>query len=85
MIPLAAADGETAAFLVIGVLGVLMSISVFAVPQLYDRISRARIRMLDETPDEQRTLDRDRARRRFIAMILGVFSLVILVQGLTRL
>lgn len=82
---MAAAGGETAAFITIGVLGALVSISVFAAPGFYDRITRARQRMMDLPEDDQRTLDRDRSRRRFIATILLVGSLVVVLQGLTHL
>lgn len=81
----AAAGSQTAAFLTIGVLGIIVSASVFLVPGFYERVTRARQRMLDLDENDQHTLDRDRSRRRLIAMILGIFSAAILVQGLTHL
>jgi hypothetical protein len=35
--------------------------------------------------DDERVLSRDRQRRRFIAMVLGILSAAILVTALTRL
>jgi hypothetical protein len=82
---IAAAGSQTAAFLTIGVLGILVSASVYLAPGFYDRVTRARLRMLNLDENDQRTLDKDRQRRRLIALILSIFSLLILIQGLTHL
>jgi hypothetical protein len=82
---LASTSGENAAFLVIGVLGIVLSAAVFLVPSLFDAATRLRLRMQNLPEDSQRTLEKDRQRRRFIATILGIGSTVILLQGLTRL
>jgi hypothetical protein len=81
----AARSGETAAFIVIGVLGVLIGAAVYLIPGLFDAATRFRLRMQGEREDDQRTLERDRARRRFIALVLVVGSAAILAQALTRL
>ena len=87
MFPLAASDGsgETIAFFVIGVLGIALSAAVYLVPGLFDAVTRARLRMQNLDENNEYTLEKDRQRRRFIALILGVGSTVILLQGLTRL
>jgi hypothetical protein len=82
---LASASGETAAFLVIGVLGVVLSAAVYLLPGVFDAASRLRLRMQGLPDDDERVLERDRSRRRFIALVLGVFSAAILVTALTRL
>jgi ABC-type uncharacterized transport system permease subunit len=81
----AAHSGETAAFIVIGVLGVLFGAAVYLVPGLFDSATRLRLRMLGEREDDPRTLERDRARRRFIALVLVVGSAAILAQAISRL
>lgn len=78
-------NGETIAFFVIGVLGIAISAAVFLVPQLFDAATRWRLRMQDMDENNERTLARDRERRRFIAIVLGVGSTVILMQGVTKL
>jgi hypothetical protein len=87
MIPLAASGGhgETIAFFVIGVLGMAISAAVFLVPGIFDAATRMRLRMQSLDEDDEHTLERDRARRRFIALVLGIGSTVILMQGLARL
>jgi hypothetical protein len=82
---LASASGETAAFVVIGVLGIAVSVAVYRLPGLFDAATRLRLRMQNLPEDDSRTLERDRARRRFIAMILGIGSAAVLAQALTRL
>jgi hypothetical protein len=82
---LASASGETAAFLVIGVLGVVLSAAVYLLPGVFDAASRLRLRMQGLPDDDERVLSRDRQRRRFIALVLGIFSAAILLTALTRL
>jgi hypothetical protein len=41
--------------------------------------------MLGEREDDPRTLERDRSRRRFIALVLVVGSAAILAQAISRL
>ena len=80
-----ASHGETVTYIVIGILGVAISLAVHFVPGVFDAATRARLRMQNMNPDNQRALERDRQRRRFIALILGVGSTVVLAQGLTQL
>ena len=82
---LATGSGEAAAFLVIGVLGIAISVAVFLAPGMFDAATRMRLRMQNLPEDSPRTLEKDRQRRRFIATILGIGSTVILLQALTRL
>ena len=82
---LASAHGETAAFLVIGVLGVLLAGAVYLLPGVFDAATRLRLRMQGLPEDDERVLSRDRERRRFIALVLGILSLAILTTALTRL
>ena len=82
---LASASGQTAAFLVIGVLGSLLSAAVFLLPGVFDAATRLRLRSQGLPDDDETVLSRDRERRRFIAMVLGVVSAAILVTALTRL
>jgi len=82
---LASASGQTAAFLVIGVLGSLVSAAVFLLPGVFDAATRMRLRSQGLPDDDEAALSRDRERRRFIAMVLGVVSAAILVSALTRL
>ena len=81
---LASASGETAAFLVIGVLGIVLSAAVYLLPGVFDAATRLRLRMQGLPDDDERVLSRDRQRRRFIAMVLGILSAAILVTALTR-
>jgi hypothetical protein len=78
-------SGETVAFLIIGVLGVILGAAVYLVPGVFDAATRFRLRMQGRPQDDERTLERDRQRRRFIAFVLAIGSTVILVQGVTRL
>ena len=82
---LASAHGETLAFLVIGVLGSLLSAAVYLVPGVFDAATRMRLRMQGLPDDNENVLSRDRQRRRFIALVLGILSLAILLTALTRL
>jgi hypothetical protein len=82
---LASAGGENAAFLVIGVLGVALSAAVYLLPGVFDAATRMRLRSQGLPDDDEGALARDRQRRRFIAMVLGVLSTVILATALTRL
>jgi hypothetical protein len=82
---LLAVNGDTAAFLVIGVLGVAIGAATYFVPGLFDAATRMRLRSQGLPEDDEVALERDRARRRFIAMILGIGSAAVLVQALTRL
>jgi hypothetical protein len=77
-------DGETIAFLIIGVLGLALGCAVYLVPGAFDAATRFRLRMQGLPQDDKHTLDRDRERRRFIAFVLAIGSTVIIVQGLTR-
>jgi hypothetical protein len=81
---LASASGETAAFLVIGVLGIVLSVAVYLLPGLFDAATRLRLRSQGLPDDDERVLERDRSRRRFIALVLGIGSAAVLVQALTR-
>jgi hypothetical protein len=85
MTPVLAASGETVSFLVIGVLGVALGAAVYFVPTLFDGATRMRLRSQGLPEDDEVALERDRARRRFIAMVLGVGSAAILIQALTQL
>ena len=82
---LASANGETAAFLVIGVLGVVLSLAVYLLPGVFDAATRLRLRMQSVRDDDARILEKDRSRRRFIAMVLGILSAAILATALGRL
>ena len=88
MIPLATAsngNADTIVFFVIGIVGLAISAAVYLVPGVFDAATRMRLRMQNMDEDNQRALERDRQRRRFIAMILGIGSAVILLQGVMRL
>jgi hypothetical protein len=80
-----ATSGETVAFLVIGVLGIALSVAVFRVPALFDAATRMRLRSQGLNENDEVALRRDRERRRFIAMVLGIGSAAVLIQSLTRL
>ena len=82
---LAATDGETYAYLVIGVLGLILGGAVYLVPGVFDAATRLRLRMQGLPEDDEVTLERDRSRRRFIAMILCVGSGAMLAASLGRL
>lgn len=85
MIPLAAdTHGEAVAFLVIGILGIAFGAAVYLVPGIFDAATRMRLRMQNLPEDDERTLERDRSRRRFIALVLAVGSAAILANALTR-
>jgi hypothetical protein len=83
--PLLAVSGETAAFLIVGVLGVAMGAATYFVPTVFDGATRMRLRSQGLPDDDEVALQRDRDRRRLIGMILGVVSAVILIQALTEL
>jgi hypothetical protein len=80
-----AASGETVAFLVIGVLGIALGAAVYLVPGLFDAATRMRLRMQGLPENDEVALERDRSRRRFIAMVLAIGSAAVLIQALTRL
>jgi hypothetical protein len=80
-----AVRGETVAFLVIGVLGIALGAAVYLVPGLFDAATRMRLRMQGLPDNDEVALERDRARRRFIAMVLAIGSAAVLIQALTRL
>jgi hypothetical protein len=80
-----AVRGETVAFLVIGVLGIALSAAVYLIPGLFDAATRMRLRMQGLPENDEVALERDRTRRRFIAMVLSVGSAAVLIQALTRL
>jgi hypothetical protein len=82
---LLATSGETVAFLIVGVLGVAMGVATYFFPTLFDGATRMRLRSQGMRDDDEVALQRDRDRRRLIGMILGVVSVVILLQALTRL
>jgi hypothetical protein len=82
---LASASGETTAFLIIGVLGLVMSGAVYLVPGVFDAATRMRLRMQGLRDDDEVAIERDRSRRRFIAMVLGIGSAAVLLTALTRL
>ena len=82
---LASASGETAAFLVIGIFGTVLSAAVYLIPGVFDAATRLRLRMQGLPDDDERVLTRDRQRRRFIALVLGILSVAILATALTRL
>jgi hypothetical protein len=82
---LAATSGDSTAFIVIGVLGLVLGAAVYLVPGIFDAATRLRLRMLGQPDDDEVTLERDRSRRRFIALILVVGSAAILAQALSRL
>ena len=81
---LASASGETAAFLVIGVLGSLLSAAVYLLPGWFDAATRLRLRMQGLPDDDERVISKDRQRRRFIALVLGIGSAAVLLTALTR-
>jgi hypothetical protein len=82
---LAAGSGENTAFLVIGVLGLILGTAVYLAPGVFDAATRLRLRMQGDPEDDQVQLERDRVRRRFIALILCVGSAAILAQSISRL
>jgi hypothetical protein len=82
---LAASSGENTAFVVIGVLGLILGAAVYLVPGVFDAATRMRLRMQGQPEDDQVQLERDRVRRRFIALILCVGSAAILAQAISRL
>jgi hypothetical protein len=81
---LASSSGENVAFLVIGVLGLILGGAVYLVPGLFDAATRMRLRW-QNLPEDEATIERDRTRRRFIALILCVGSAAILASTLNRL
>jgi hypothetical protein len=81
----AAISGEDTAFLVIAILGLILGAAVYLAPGVFDAATRLRLRMQGLPDDDQVTLERDRSRRRFIALILCVGSAAILASTLSRL
>jgi hypothetical protein len=82
---LAASHGDTTAFLVIGVLGLILGAAVYLAPGIFDAATRLRLRMQGLPDDNQAAIERDRSRRRFIALVLVVGSSAILAQAISRL
>lgn len=82
---LAASSGENTAFVVIGVLGLILGSAVYLAPSVFDAATRLRLRMLGQPEDNQVELERDRVRRRFIALILCVGSAAMLAQAISQL
>ena len=81
---LASIKGEDVAFLVIAILGLILGGAVYLVPGLFDAATRMRLRWQNLPEDDEGTLERDRQRRRFIALILCVGSAAILASTLNR-
>jgi hypothetical protein len=81
----AASTSETVPLLVVGVLGLIIATLVYLVPGLFDRATRLRLRMQGLPEDDEATLERDRTRRRFIALVLAVGSGAVLADALNRL
>ena len=81
----ASAHGEAVPFLIIGVLGSLLSAAVYLIPGVFDAATRLRLRMQGMPDDDERVLARDRQRRRFIALVLGIGSAAMLATALARL
>ena len=82
---LAALKGQDVAFLVIAILGLILGSAVYLTPGLFDAATRLRLRMQGLPEDDEKTLETDRSRRRFIALILCVGSAAILATTLSRL
>lgn len=82
---LASIKGEDTAFLVISVLGLILGAAVYLVPSVFDAATRLRLRMQGLPEDDQATIEKDRVRRRFIALVLCVGSAAILASTLSRL
>jgi hypothetical protein len=82
---LASISGEDITFLVISVLGLILGAAVYLAPGLFDAATRMRLRWEGRPEDDERTLETDRKRRRFIALILCVGSAAILASTLGRL
>jgi len=81
---LASIKGEDVAFLVIAILGLIFGAAVYLAPGIFDRATRMRLRWQGLPEDDEGTLERDRQRRRFIALILCVGSAAILASTLNR-
>jgi hypothetical protein len=82
---IASTKSEAAAFLVIGILGLILGSAVYLVPSVFDAATRLRLRMQGLREDDEVTLAKDRVRRRFIALILCVGSAAMLASALSRL
>jgi hypothetical protein len=82
---LAASSAENTTFLVIGILGLILGAAVYLTPGMFDAATRLRLRMQGDRDDDEVQLERDRVRRRFIALILCVGSAAILAQSISRL
>ena len=85
MLLTAASTSETVPLLVVAVLGLIIATLVYLVPGLFDAATRLRLRMQGLPEDDEATLERDRTRRRFIALVLAVGSGAILADALNRL
>jgi hypothetical protein len=82
---LASINGEDTAFLVISILGLILGTAVYLVPSVFDSATRLRLRMQGLREDDEATIEKDRVRRRFIALVLCVGSAAILASTLGRL
>ena len=65
--------------------GLILGAAVYLVPGVFDAATRLRLRMQGLPEDDKVALERDRSRRRFIALVLAVGSAAILAQAISRL
>jgi hypothetical protein len=82
---LASISGEDTAFLVVSILGLILGTAVYLVPSVFDAATRMRLRWENRPEDDQAAIEKDRVRRRFIALVLCVGSAAILASTLARL
>ena len=66
-------------------LGIAFGAAVYLAPGAFDAATRMRLRMQNLPDDDERVLEKDRSRRRFIALILTVGSAAILANAISRL
>jgi hypothetical protein len=85
MLLTSASTSETVPLLVVAVLGLVIATLVYLVPGVFDAATRMRLRMQGLPEDDKATLERDRTRRRFIALVLAVGSGAILADALNKL
>src|SRR4051812_34581241 len=81
---LASISGEDITFLVMSVFGLVLGATVYLSPGLFDRATRTRLRW-QGLPEDEAVIEKDRQRRRFIALILCVGSAAILASTLGHL